>query len=92
VDQSRAILPRPACGESPRTAARQGGRSGVGVRGVLATAASTSGAESCPHPLAEPRAAPDLSPRAGRGDWPGTPYAAGPSQRRCAPAKASLEV
>jgi moderate conductance mechanosensitive channel len=27
------LLPRPACGESPRTAARRGGRSGGGVRG-----------------------------------------------------------
>jgi hypothetical protein len=50
VDQSRAIIPRPACGESPRTAARRGGRSGDGVRSVLATAASTNGAESGPSP------------------------------------------
>jgi hypothetical protein len=56
VDQSRAIIPRPAWGER------------VGVRGVLATAAPQVGQKAAPHPLAAPRAAPDLSPRAGRGD------------------------
>jgi hypothetical protein len=57
VDQSRAILPRPAGGER------------VGVRGVLATAQHPQvGQKAAPHPFAAPRAAPDLSPQAGRGD------------------------
>ncbi len=34
--QRSSLPPRPACGESPRTAARQGGRSGGGVRGFFA--------------------------------------------------------
>jgi hypothetical protein len=47
VDQSRAILPRPACGER------------VGVRGVLATAQHPQpGQKSAPHPVAAPCAAP----------------------------------
>jgi hypothetical protein len=58
VDHSRAIPPRPACGER------------VGVRGVLVTAQRPPvGQKAAPHPVAARRAATDLSPQAGRGDW-----------------------
>ena len=55
--RSRAILPRPACGER------------VGVMGLFPTAQQPQiGKELAPHPELALRAVSDLSPQAGRGD------------------------
>jgi catechol 2,3-dioxygenase-like lactoylglutathione lyase family enzyme len=56
VDQNRAMLPYLACGER------------VGVRGVFTTSQSPVGG-SLPLTRSALRAASDLSPQAGRGDW-----------------------